>query len=45
MAAGSMSRRVVEGLRKLARMQREFARRGHEDDSVAAGHRGRPHAS
>ena len=37
--------RVVEGLRKLARMQREFARRGHEDDSVAAGHRGRPHAS
>ena len=28
MAAGSMSRRVVEGLRKLMRMQREFARRG-----------------
>ncbi|MBP6132636.1 ATP-binding protein [Thauera sp.] len=45
MAAGSMSRRVVEGLRKLARMQREFARRGHEDDADAAGHRGRPHAS
>ena len=45
MAAGSMSRRVVEGLRKLARMQREFARRGHEDDADAAGTSGRLHAS